>query len=551
MNIHFHHILLAASAVLAQGVAAQDLSTQVNVDRTVAPEEKPATRPASLLPALTLPAATVPSLYPQTYEALSPVTRSYARLDPAAGSFAAEKSPWRGYAVLGYFPLLHGGASAGYRIADSRRLVLDASLQAEGSRNKPESRDPRKYQFYEARLGVDGAWTPDAGRLSFDLGYDFLNQQSILWEMQTVNYVDAHAKWSAMATPTVGYDAWGGASFEMPGNTIVHPEASNPSKDVHFYQPYQQDYLGGVRGSVDFAGNSTASLAVEGRLVHTGNCVYDRIGIRRGGSAGHVDLTPSYMLSHGYVNATVGLRVGLGIGDFSEKKVTVAPDINIQWAPSQKAALWLRADGGQRVMTYHDMRQYTPYQIFIAESYASNIPYRITAGMNFSPLQGLTVSAGGGYAKADRWYMLSSTVPTFSLADISGWSARVGAEYAWRFIKASAEAVFAPGDYAHAWLDNRDRARTVVNASVEATPLAPLTVGVEYRGRLDRRCYLYENKSSSLGDVCDVNAYASWRFSPRLTVFGRCENILGHRYMVAAQVVSEAQAGAVGAAFKF
>ena len=40
------HIIYIGAAVAVSGASAQDLSTEITVDRTVVPRERPATRPA-------------------------------------------------------------------------------------------------------------------------------------------------------------------------------------------------------------------------------------------------------------------------------------------------------------------------------------------------------------------------------------------------------------------------------------------------------------------------------------------------------------------------
>lgn len=550
---HLTAIILVAAATAACPLAkAQDLSTEVVVDRTVAPEEKEAVRPSSLSPVLTLPPVEMPALDVARFTTLSPLTRSYARLDPAEGSLAATPSPWRGYAAIGYFPMLHGGLSAGYRILDTKAITLDAAVQADGARYKPVKRDPRDFKYYDIRAGINGSWRPDEhSSLGFKASYNMLNQASPLWEMQTVNYVKVGASWQSQAAG-IAYNVHALGGFEMPGNTIIHRQAFNPSKDVLFYEPYQQRLRAGAGASYSIGGSSAVGLDLRADIIHSGNCVYDRrVMIAAGGTAGYIDLTPAYTYSAGALYVKAGVRLSYGTGKFSGEKFRVAPDVNIQWAPSGAVALWARADGGEFVMSNHDMRQYSPYQIFIYEARNANIPFRITAGADFTLTRGLTLGIGGGYAKADNWMMMSPSVPTFIPFDISGWNVRASLAYRHKWLSASVDGMFSPGDYSHAWLDNRDRARIVAGATLEVKPLAPLTAGVEYRGRINRNCYTYGNTSFSMGDICDLNVYASWRFNERVTVFGRCDNLLGHTYLTVAHVNSDKQTGAVGVEVKF
>lgn len=66
----------AAACLMAVAAAAtaQNLSTEVVVDRTIVPAERAAVRPAGLIPVLVLPPAPSVALDRSYYTALSPVT---------------------------------------------------------------------------------------------------------------------------------------------------------------------------------------------------------------------------------------------------------------------------------------------------------------------------------------------------------------------------------------------------------------------------------------------------------------------------------------------
>lgn len=522
---------------------AQELSTEVVVDRNIVPSENKAARPEGIAPAIVLPVVSPAPLYPATYTTLSEISRNYSVLSPARGGFAAEKSPYRGYVVAGYFPAVDFGVSAGYRILDSDKMSLGARFQFDSERYRPygEKEDMGVQYFAGGTLGVDFLWRPMAdSEFSTFVQYDYLRDKTTYWYPQNINSGNIGAKWHSHAGP-VSYSADILLDFEKTSDTYRYLSDLDASPLIKGLS--QQTVRFGATAEMPLAAGSSIGLAVDGGFVHTSNVGNPTNGI--------IDVTPYYS----YRNKRFGAKLGVKL-DFAKTstrhKTSVMPDIRLQWIPINEVGIWADITGGSEINPFSTIRQECVYQLFQSPYERSRIPVSLEAGVNIGPFKGFYVGLFGGYAKADNWLMASnSPFASFEAVDIDGWhlGAKAGAQ--WRFIKAEVSVDFAPSSYAKAWYTRRDRAATVFDATLELTPLKPLSVTVDYEFRNRRKAYLGSGNSLDLGCVSNLSAGVQWRFTDRLSVFGRVENLLCRRYMMVAWEPSRKVTGLVGLSYKF
>lgn len=148
------YMIFGAAALTGQA-AAQDITTEVVVERTVEPVEHAATRPSALVPTLSLTPVAPVSLSTAHYSGLAPVVRSFSRLQPVEGAANPERGPWRGYLSVGYFPLYNLGIAAGYRAIESDNQTLDLHLNFNGFSYKPWEEVTRNYSYNGADIGAD------------------------------------------------------------------------------------------------------------------------------------------------------------------------------------------------------------------------------------------------------------------------------------------------------------------------------------------------------------------------------------------------------------
>ena len=121
-----------------------------------------------------------------------------------------------------------------------------------------------------------------------------------------------------------------------------------------------------------------------------------------------------------------------------------------------------------------------------------------------------------------------------------------------------------PGEWKKAWLDCRDRARNVVNASMSLRPISRLKVDVDYELRTGRCIYGYDPEPDQLlgltyyplerrglGAVSDLSAGATYILSGQLSVFARAQNILSRHALLLGDRPAQGFNVLAGAALKF
>lgn len=525
--------ILTLAAATGTVWAQQQLSTEVIVDRDVVPQQRIAVRPSWLTPTVNLGEAAPVVLEPAQYTHLSAITRSFSVLSPAAGAFAAEKSPFRGYVAAGYFPTLDFGVAAGYRLVDRENMTLNAYVHFSDERYTPfkdDGDDTRQY-FVSGGAGVDFLWHPvRESALKAYARYDHLRESTTYWYPQSVNSGSFGAGWQSKAG-ILDYYVKAHADLESSGDTHSYITAIGESSLLKGLS--QQDFCFDLGASVA-AGPGKAGVDISGDFLHTLS------------TDGIVGITPYYDYSNGAFKARLGVKLDIA------GKFNVMPDVRLSVAPAGPFAAWLDFGGGSVNNSFARMRQECVYQVFANPFVQSKVPFTVEGGINIGPFKGFSVGAFGGYAVADSWLMDSDGVFTaFSPVDIKGWHAGVKATARWRMIKAEASVDFAPCGYDRAWYLRRDRAATVVEATIEVNPVKPLTVAVGYEFRNRRRAYRNDTFYTDLGCVSNLSAGAEWRFSEALAVFVRTENILCRRYMMVAWEPSRKLSGLFGVSYKF
>lgn len=538
-------LLLAAVPAVAQ-----DLSTEVVVDRTIQPKERAASRLGGITPVLELSTPRTPSLSTARYSTLSPLTRSYTRLDPASGAMAAEKSPYKGYAALGYFPSLNIGASAGYRFIDNEKMTLGADLQFDGERYKPFDGwyERREFSEWYTRVGVDFSYRPAKDKqLSVALDYNFLKQRTVAWDWQNVNTIGLDLGWEA-AYEDINYYVSLSENFEKSGdvNMLDMFEGAGKPKPLDGLTQNALGIKAGASYSLD--ASSRIGIDLNGDFIHTNNPELKNEFVPHN-LIGTMGVKPYYALNMGNISALVGVKLDFGVND--EAKMHVAPDIRLQWEATSQLGVWINAGGGDVLNPFSAVRQMTDYQVFKYGYRRSNIPLMLEGGFNFGPFSGFTAQIYGGYAKANRWLMAYNLALENHWVNVKGWHAGLKLGYRWRMLDFNAGAEIAPSDFDKAWIYNYDRAKYIITAGVDVTPIDKLTIGASYEFRGHRGYSFDPDEWYSLGCVSNLAVHAEYKLLPWFTIFGRGENLLGRRYDILGLLPSQKQHGAVGVALKF
>ena len=215
-----YNITLALALTVALAAQAQNLSTEVKVDRTVVPAERPAERLGSVHPGIVSVPVSARRLDIAEYGGDGTITRSARLLAPAAWGDTFDISRYRGYVSAGYFPAYNAAVSAGYRIIQNATTRLGVWAQFDGYSFKRELPHLLKDRFsnntfaigvdFDHRVRNTGVlnlkFATNYGRLEAPTGYSAGKHD--------IGMTDLSAAWWARAG-RVGYHV--GASFHRFG----------------------------------------------------------------------------------------------------------------------------------------------------------------------------------------------------------------------------------------------------------------------------------------------------------------------------------------------
>lgn len=531
------YIAALATALLAPAAAAQDIATEISVDRTIVPEQRDAERPAGFVPAVQLPAAELRPLSLHEYLKASELTNIVPVLEPARYADTIATTPYRGYAALGYFPIYNLGASAGYRFIDSHDTRLGAWMQFDGTSYKGrDASDDLTFSNNSLNIGADFNRLFKAGHLAVGAGYMY-GRTGIptLGDgyHSNVSRVEADASWWGRVN-TVTYRA--GFDFEH--------FAFNGCFGEQRYTAELGAMIGGGQG------HPGGGLEIKGDFLSGGN--------------GQLTFRPYYSYASSSLTAHVGLKADVatgsldfGDGAYSPSRFHLAPDVLLAWTPSQMFAAEARVSGGSRLNTAAACYDYSPFMTPQEMLPYSHVPVDARLRFAVGPVAGVTFTLFGGYSMADDWLMPSlverngRAVNSCAPVDIKGWLAGVEVGYRWRdIVEFEATAQMAPQRSDRGWYLWLDHAQYVVDAALKVRPLDRLDIdlGYEFRGR---RMLYAPQTALNLGNKSDLSLGAAYRISEPLSVWLRAENLLCRRYDILAGVPSQGIKGLVGVSYKF
>ncbi len=563
------YLLLFAAA----SASAQNLSTEITVDRTVVPAERAATRPASVHPSIAAATIEPARLDLAEYTGLGTVTRSAAVLAPAAWADTFALSPYRGYATLGYFPVYNLAVSAGYDILRNADTRLGLWGQFDGTSYKApdEYSCPDKLSYNIGTIGANFDHRfGHAGVLTTSASYGFGGVNSPEGDpYRTLGMADVDVAWYGRAG-RVGYHA----------DAFLHTFGYSPRKEL----------LGAGARPDGTELRYGAALGVIGRIGDRHN--HSRLGLElkadmlsrpavytgsypglktAAGTIGLVSATPYYAFG-GNSGASVKLGARIDIATGGEgKTLHVAPDVLLSYS-ARAISVYARAGGGEVLNNERSIFDITPFAPTGVRYGRSHVPVVVEAGVNIGPFAGASVEIFGGWAKANDWLMINGYYTTangssedegfgggFAAADISGAHVGLRASYDWRdVVSVSATAEFAPNSRNGAWYLWRDRAKTSVKAEASVRPIDRLELTATYELRSGRRAseLFFADESAtpmlrSMKSLSKLDFGARFSVSEALDVFARGENLTGKRCDIIPGVPSQGVHGLVGATFKF
>lgn len=516
---------------------AQDITTEVVVERTIVPVERAATRPAALVPVLQMPQVSPAELSTAGYSLLSPITRSFTRLQPVQGAELPSESPYRGYISAGYFPTYNLGIAAGYRAISSESEMLNLHVAFNGFSYKDFKEADRNNSYNGGTVGADYCRLVN-NRSRFDASIDYTIGTSATWlrDSQMRNAGRLAAAWTSTGG-SVDYSAYARVAVDALGHVdfdgFDFPDGSFG----------QQRYTLGGDAALPLAGGSNAGIAARGDFLHTSPFTGDN------STLGIINLRPFFNILTGNINARIGLNVDFYTGGGS--KVHMSPTVDLAWNPAWFLTMNVAAQGGSDFNTAADVLVQSP-MIAVTQAYGrSTTPVDLSAAIVVGPASGFSARLYGGYAKVDGLLVpgIDDILNQLVTADVKGWHAGLRLAYNHKFFDIAVDAAAASSDapagrYYYAW---RDCARNVIKAEGAVRPVKGLQIGVGYEFRGHRQSITGE----SLGCVGELSARADYRITDAIDVFADVENILGRRYTLVPGITSQPVHGLIGLTFKF
>lgn len=576
--IKYINIAVALAVIVSFDAKAQELSKEITIDKDIVPELKESNRlnVTPQIPPLTIKST---KLNYNDKAKATVVPPAITTLEPAENVDTIELSKYRGYAMVGYFPVYNLDLSAGYRFIDKKDMKLNAWLQYNGKSYDAEMRDGSELSFndHELKLNADYAQQIDAKTiLSASAQYSF-NSFSCPWiddYTQSVNRFDVDGLWQS-AVEGLKYNVGVGYSYFGYDKDAVYDNMLYQNAGSAF--DAVKEHSGYLKAGASLATDEKSQMALDfgAVIIHDNHLTIPAWTLSNGGiitgyrnnpSYNHsiLTLTPHFDTKIENVSAKIGVQFDYQID--IDNEFNISPDVCLDWAPSSIISAYAHITGGVYQNSMSSIFDVSHYFVPSMAYQNSKIPYIIDAGINVGPLKNATLELFGGYAKANDWYMpaIINGENVMNEVDLGGWHIGVAASYNYKDIakvRASYESV--PQSYDNGYYLWRDRAKYVVKALATVTPIAPLdiTLDYEYRGsrcaynqsiiNIDNVIALPTYDKVSLGHVSNLSLGGLYRFTDQLSFFVRLENLLNHKYDMLYDIPSQGFAGLVGASYKF
>lgn len=535
----------AAFAAIAAGIGAyaQDITTEVVVERSIQPVERAATRPSGMTPVLLLPPVGTVTLSTASYTGLSPVVRAYTSLQPARGADVPTEGPWRGYVSLGYFPVYNLGFAAGYRVISDARSTLDVHASFNGFDYKAWDDADEKNKYNGGTIGADYSLQPNGySRLTASADYTYASAATYYTTSQSRNAGHINVGWES-ELQGLEYSAAIKADIDAFGDTRLDLGTVNtPYNGLH-----QQLYGIDLGAALPFGEDNKIGVDLSATFMHSTSDT--RFAYSSSATLGIAHIRPYYSLQSGDVSASAGLNVDFFTGG-TGSKVHVSPAIDLAWTPAQILALHVTATAGTGFNSVRSMLDQCPLLPAFGSFGRYRVPYDISGAIIVGPAAGFTATLSGGYSHAKNVLMpgLAMLSQPMGERDAKGWHGCLELGYEQRLFSVGASAEIASSDAAsgkgyYLWTDG---ARWQIKAHGTVRPVERLAVGIDYTFRSHRH-----TPTTSLGCISDLALRATYRFTDRLDVFANVENLLGRRYLIVPTVSSQKLHGLVGATFRF
>lgn len=433
-----HHILLIVSLLAAATTLhAQSYSKEVDVTVELQPELR-ATSRLDLPPDILTKSFPVSALQYNGASRPADVTPMMTRLDLVNGDPVYRLCDMRGYVAGGYFPGSDINLSAGYRIIDSRSTRLDAWGQFNRNSYKGvcredvypdiEERSKQRLSTNDLTVGLhmghsggESMLTARAfmylSRFNYFPGiYKSKNQNTrqykldVSWRSAT-GESESETGWSVEGN--IERFGFGKVSFPTGFNTaeIAAPKPLNETSwQLRGCGRLMMTEEFGLGLAADYRG---ASLNRRYLYMPGADRMHESGGLNRS----VVTVNPTLMYDDGSVKFHVGPLFDIGHGiDFSAAG-------SLGWKLSSYLMVIAEARSGSRLNTLGQLYQTNRYMAPLSAGGKSFLRSDIKCGITAGPVKGISITARGGFSKADNWMSaaVADGISTFITVDQSAW----------------------------------------------------------------------------------------------------------------------------------
>lgn len=541
--------------------AAQDMTTEITVDRTIVPRKQEASPLPSVVPSL-LPSDRRPAALSLT-EYTVPVSICPIASPSMAPAFTgiASRYPYRGYAWAGYFPAYNLGIGAGYSIVNSPKTHLGVAAQFNGFSYNSTSAAGEKGTAKNNTIAMQADFSHTFSRAA-ELGaqVEYTHGSMGLPELMSAPISQKLNDFKARLTLGGRFGSSAGYAFKAYASNFSLTDgcvfAAQPGLSVSA----PSEGLYGAEASLE-AGKGVASfrLGIGADFHHRSGSEWrnERIQAVAHENSAIFSIDPSVGAKIDALTVRLGADIDISTGT-DDKKFNVAPSLLVSWAPSASFSAYATVEGGRSFSTLSRVRDYSPFALSLVSYDAVFTPVAGRAGFVAGPFHGASLQVYGRYACTRNAPMMALAsaykLPAFLPVGVSGWGAGASLEWKHSIIDVEAHAEVLANGYSSAFIDVPDRARLLAGASVSVRPVEKLTAGAAWQLRAGRRYYILSDAypaEAAMGNISDLSVNARYSITPAFDVWARVENLLNRRVDLIPGLQTQGVNGLVGVMLRF
>lgn len=550
-------IVFSALAALSIAAGAQNLSTEITVDRTIVPEEQTATPLPSVRPAFVKPLTTPTVLNPTEYTMVTEYV-------PVAGLFGAPAydgvpapSDFRGYVRAGYFPTYNLGLDFGYRVLTDKvnRLGVGASFEGSSYKSK-EVADNRTVSDNTLGVQADYAHTFATGAV-LGVNADYFHsalKSPISHGEQQKQGIDAFKISADFGRSSTKFSYKASACFDRFG--MREPVAGLPGATSNLLDVK-------LRGAGALGDDLGYTVGIGGGLLMGDGYWWRLPGVGYEGKKkiGNVTFNPALVFDMGSFKARLGAVLNYS-RDFDGNHFHAAPDMLLSYSPASAYTIFAEVSGGEHFASLRSLYNYSPYAVGSQVYALSFTRIDARAGVTVGPFSGVSAQLYGRYTSVVDVPVLIRRIGTyFDLDDIQCPS--LGARVAYRYgklVSFDAEAQLMAHGLDRGRATAVDRASFILSADLRVCPIEKLTVGLSYEHRGGRHYYSYVEYSYvnstpvqtiEMGDVNNLSVWGEYNVSPALAVGLHLENLLDTHPLILPGISAQRLHGLLSATYRF